>query len=171
MKKVLIFGFILLVAITAYFAYVADCWFGVVAFTYGYLLFCFVTSLSLGALWFAFFKKHALLVSGVVFSLFAANYFLPPPSERLLRSALLKIPLGSDGDRIETIVRQEYEGSGYVIPRISKEQINVLMKPDEPTRQVDRVHFSLLSQDRSNVTAISFLIEDGVVVKRSFSPD
>lgn len=161
MKKFLIILFVLLVGLVAYSAYVADQWLGVVAFTYRYLLFCIIGSVVLGAIWFGVFKKHTLLVGLGVFSLLAANYFLSPPSERLLRSAMLKIPPGTDADAIETIVKQEYQNSPYVLPRISEDR----------AAGFERVHVSLLSQEAGNCTAILFLVEDGVVVRSMFSRD
>jgi len=161
MKKLLVILFVLLVGLAAYSAYVADQWLGVVAFTYRYLLFCIIGSLVLGAIWFGVFKKHALLVGLVVFSLLAANYFVSPPSERLLRSAMLKIPPGTDADAIETTVKQEYQNSPYVLPRISEDR----------AAGFERVHVSLLSQEAGNCTAILFLVEDGVVVRSMFSRD
>lgn len=161
MIKLLVIPFVILVALVAYFAYEADQWLGVVAFTYRYLLFCVIGSLVLGAAWFGIFRKGALLVGLMVFSLLAANYFLPPPSERLLRSVMLKIPIGTDGDAIETIVKQEFKDSGYALPGISKDR----------AQHFDRVHVSLSSQEAGNSTALLFLIEDGVVVKSMFSRD
>ncbi len=161
MREFLVISFVLLVAFVAYFAYVADQWLGVVAFTYRYLLFCITASLVLSAAWFANFRKHTLQFGLVVFSLLAANFFLPPPSARLLRSAMLKTPPGTDADAIEAIVKQEYEGSAYALPSISKDR----------ARQFERVHVSLLSQKSRDCTALLFLIEDGVVVRSIFSPD
>ena len=57
MKRLFVISFLLLVALVAYFAYVADQWLGVVAFTYRYLLFCVITSLVLGSVWFSIFRE------------------------------------------------------------------------------------------------------------------
>jgi hypothetical protein len=70
---------------------------------------------------------------------------------------MLKIPPGTDVDTIERIVREEYQGSAHVFPKITKDN--------------NRVHVSLLSQQAGNCTAIVFRIEDGVVVDRMFSAD
>ena len=145
--------------------------YGVVAYSYRYLLFCILVSLVSVAQWYVVYGKRAALVGLVVFSLFAGQFFLPSPSERILRSAMLKIPLGSDASDIETIVLQAYEGSAYAPPSISREQSNVVMEPGQSARQLERVHVSLLSQDPGNCTAITFLVEDGVVVHRFFSAD
>lgn len=74
---------------------------------------------------------------------------------------MLKIPPGTNADAIEAIVKQEYQGSAYALPRISKDR----------ARNFDRVHASLLSQKVGNCSALLFLIEDGVVAKSMFSPD
>ena len=171
MKKLLLILFVLLVAVVVGASLVADAMLGVAAFTYGYLVFCLVAALVLGAGWLACFRKHALLVGLGVFSLLAINLFLPPSSERLLRSAMLKLPPGTDADAIESIVMQEYKGSAFGLPRITKERVNVSMQPDEPARELEQIHFSLSSQQPGNATSISFLIENGVVVKSYFAPD
>lgn len=171
MRKLFVILYILIVAVFACFALIADQLYGVFAYTYRYLLFCILVALVSVAQWYGVYGKRAALVGFVVFSLFAGQFFLPPPSERILRSAMLKFPLGSDASDIETIVLQAYEGSAYAPPSISREQSNVLMEPGQPARQLERVHVSLLSQDPGNCTAIIFLVEDGLVVHRFFSAD
>lgn len=161
MNKLLIGASVILLALVAYFAYVADQLLGVVAFTYRYLLFCIIASLAFCAAWFTSFRKHSIFVGLVVFSILAANFFLPPPSERILRSVMLKIPPGTDADAIERVVQEEYEGSAYLLPTIYRDH----------ARNFERVHVSLLSQKAGNCTALLFLIENGVVVKGMFSPD
>ena len=147
----------ILLAIVACLAYAFDQWLGIVAFTYRYLFFCALVGLLYWAMWFMVFKKYATLVGLGVFAILAANFLLPAPSERILRSALLRIQLGADSDAIERIVKEEYDGSGYVLPRITKEGASV--------------HVSLLSQQAGNCTAILFNTEGGVVVRRYFSAD
>ncbi len=147
----------ILLAIIAFFAYAFDQWLGIVALTYTYLLYCAIVALFYWAAWYPSLKKHAILVGLVVFAILSTNFLLPSPSERLLRAALLRIPPGTDAESIERIVKDEYDGSGYVLPRI--------------TRDDTRVHVSLLSQEAGNCTAIIFDIKDGIVVDRRFSAD
>ncbi|NNC86948.1 MAG: hypothetical protein HKN82_00650 [Akkermansiaceae bacterium] len=161
MRTLLVIPFVLLVALVAYGAYVADQWLGVVAFTYRYLLFCIIGSLALGAVWFGIFRKRALLVVLAVFSVLAVNYLLPPPSERLLRSVMLKAPPGTEATAIVDIVKRHYEDSPYAMPRISEDRGGGF----------DRVHVSLLSQEAGNSTSVIFLVENGRVARSIFSPD
>lgn len=161
MKKLRILLFVLMVALVAYATYLADHWLGVVAFTHHYLLFCMIASLGLGSAWFALSGKRAFPVGLLIFSLLAVNFFLPPPSTRLLRSAMLKIPPGTDADTIEMTVKQEYQDSAYALPRISKDRAG----------HFERVHVSLLSQEAGNCTALLFLVENGLVVRGMFVPD
>ena len=171
MKNLLLILYVVIVAVFACFALIADQLYGVVAYTYRYLLFCILVSLVSVAQWYGVYGKRAALVGFVVFSLFAGQFFLPSPSERILRSAMIKIPPGTDAGEIETIVLQAYEGSAYAPPSISREQSKVHMEPDQPARELESVHVSLSSQDPGNCTAIAFLVEDGVVVHRFFAPD
>ena len=161
MKKLLITSFVILLALVAYCAYVADQLFGVVAFSYRYLLFCIVAAALFGAVWFMSFRKNAILFGLLVFSILATNFFLPPPSERFLRSAMLKIPPGTEVDFIEKIVTEEYEGSSYLNPKIYTDFFG----------DIERVHVSLLNQGARNCTALLFLVEDGVVTKGIYSAD
>ena len=163
--------FVLVVAVVAFCAFVADSTRGVVAFTHGYLFFCLVSALVLGAAWFACFGKQAPLVGCLVFGLLAAALVLPAPSARLLRSAMLKLPPDTDAGAIEAVVKQEYAGSAYAIPRMSRKRANISMEPGEPARQLERIHFSLSSHDPSDSTSISFIIEDGAVLQGSFAAD
>lgn len=157
MKAFLIILMTVLVAIVAWLAYCLDQWLGIVAFTYQYLLFSAVAAMVFYALWFMSVRKHAILVGVAVFAILAANLLLPPPSERILRSVLLQVPAGTDAEAIERIVKEEYDGSGYVFPRI--------------TREDGRVAVSLLSQQSGNCTAIIFQTEDGMVVDSEFMAD
>ncbi|MGI9242444.1 MAG: hypothetical protein ACR2RV_16720 [Verrucomicrobiales bacterium] len=152
---------VLLVALVACAAYVADHLLGVVAYTYGYLAFCLLAALIFGAVWHACFKKAGAVFALVVFCLLAANLFLPPPSERLLRSVMLKAPPGTDASAIADIVKGQYEGSPYAMPRISEDRAGGF----------DRVHVSLLSQKSGSCTAVIFLVENGRVSRSLFSPD
>lgn len=152
---------VLLVALVASAAYVADQMFGVVAFTYRYLAFCLLAALAFGGVWHACFRKSASAVALVVFGILAANILLPPPSERLLRSAMLKTIPGTDASAIVGIVRQQYEGSSYAVPWIHEDQGGGF----------DRVHVSLLSQEAGNSTSVIFLIQDGRVARSIFSAD
>ena len=147
----------MLLAVLAYFAYALDQWLGIVAFTYPYLIFCMIAALLFWAAWFPILKKRAIVVGLAVFAVLAANFLLPPPSERLLRSVLLKIPPGTKVDSIEKFAKGEYDGSGYILPSIARED--------------SRVHVSLLSQQSGNCTALIFTAENGVVISGEFSAD
>jgi hypothetical protein len=107
--------------------------------------------------WFPVLKRRAFIVGLAVFAIFSACFLLPPPSERLLRKVLLRIPPGSYSDSIERIVEEEYSSSGYVLPQITKEDT--------------RIHVSLLSQQDGNCTAITFNTKDGVVVSGEYITD
>jgi len=157
MKTVLAILSVILLAILGCFAYGLDQWLGIVAFTYPYLLFCAVAALLYWAAWFPILKKRAFVVGLAVFAIFSANFLLPPPSERLLRSVLLRIPQGASSDSIAKIVEEEYEDSGYVPPQITKEDT--------------RIYVSLLSQQDGNCTAIIFNTKDGIVVSGAYSAD
>jgi hypothetical protein len=152
---------VLLVALVASAAYVADQMFGVVAFTDRYLAFCLLAALAFGGVWHACFRKSASAFALVVFGILAANFFLPPASERLLRSAMLKVTPGTDASAIVDIVKQQYEGSLYAMPWIHEDQAGGF----------DRVHVSLLSQKARNCTSVIFLVENGRVSRSIFSPD
>jgi hypothetical protein len=152
---------VLLVTLVALVAFIADQMFGVVAFTYGYLAFCLLAALAFGGAWHACFPKSAPAFALGVFAILAANFLLPPPSERLLRSAMLKAAPGTDASAIVDIVKQQYEGSPYAMPRIYEDKAGGF----------DRVHVSLLSQKPGNCTSVIFLIEDGKVSRSIFSPD
>jgi hypothetical protein len=161
MKSALILPFVLMAALVSYLAYAADQWLGVVAFKPGYVLFCVVAALLFCAAWFACFRKHSILVGAVVFGILAANLFLPAPSERLLREVMLKVPPGTDAGSVEEIVKEEYAGSDYPLPLITRDR----------AAEMNRVHVSLSSQEAGNSTSLLFLIDKGTVVRRMFIRD
>lgn len=161
MRMLFLIPLMLLITLVAFAAYVADQMLGVVAFTYGYLAFCLLAALAFGGIWHACFRKSALVFALVVFGLLGANFFLPPPSERLLRSAMLKATPGTDASAIVDIVKQQYENSPYAMPWIHEDQAGGF----------DRVHVSLLPQKARNCTSVIFLIENGRVSRSIFSPD
>lgn len=152
---------VLLVALIAFVAYIADRVYGVVAFRYGYFSFCVVAALAFGAAWRACFPKSGAAFALGVFAILAANFLIPAPSERLLRSAMLKASPGTDASAIADIVRQQYEGSPYAMPRIYADTAGGF----------DRVNVSLLSQKERNCTSVCFLIENGKVTRSYFHPD
>lgn len=152
---------VLLVTLVATVAYLADQMLGVVAFTYGYLGFCVLAALAFGAVWHACFPKSSPVFALAVFGILAANLLLPPPSERLLRSAMLKAAPGTDASAIVDIVKQQYEDSPYEMPWIHEDKAGGF----------DRVHVSLLSQKAGNCTSVIFLVENGKVSRSIFSPD
>ena len=147
----------ILLAILDIFAYGLDQWLGIMALTYPYLLFCAIIALLYWAMWIPILRKRALVVGLAVFAILSVNLLLPPPSERILRSVLLRIPSGTRSDAIEEIVRHEYDGSGYVLPQITKEN--------------NRVHVSLLSQQSGNCTALIIRTHDGIIVSSEYSAD
>jgi hypothetical protein len=161
MRKFLSIPFVLSLALVAFSAYVADQLFGVVAFTFGYLVFCLLAAAAFGGMWRVCFKKTGLAAALVVFGVLATNFFLPPPSERLLRSAMLKAPPGTDATAIVDIVKQQYEGSPYAMPMVWESRAG----------GIDQVHVSLLSQKAKSCTAVIFLVENGRVSKRIYSGD
>lgn len=148
---------VILLAVLCFFAYGLDQWLGIVACTWPYLLFCTISALLFWGAWFPILRKHSLVVGLAVFSILSANFLLPPPSERILRSVLLKIHPGTSSDSIQAIVEQEYEGSGYPLPRI--------------TREDSRIHVSLLSQEPGNCTALILNTKDGAVISSEYSAD
>ena len=152
---------LLLVALVTSAAYVADQVLGIVAYTYGYLAFSLLAALLVGGVWRACFRKSATVIALVVFGILVANFLLPPPSERLLRSAMLEAPPGTDASVIVDIVRQQYKDSPYAMPWIHEDQGG----------GYDRVHVSLLSQKAKNCTSVIFLVENGRVSRSIFSPD
>ena len=105
MKVLLLIPLLLLAAIVASVAYVADQMFGVVAFTYRYLAFCMIAALALGGIWHACFRKFASAFTLAVFVILASNFIIPPPSERLLRAAMIKTHPGTDASPIVGIVK------------------------------------------------------------------
>ena len=160
-RKLFSIPLVLLVALVAFAAYVADHLLGIVAFTYGYLAFCLLAALVFGGVWHACFRKSGPAFALAVFSVLAANFLFPPPSERLLRSAMLNVPLGTDATAIVDVVKQQYEDSPYAMPRISEDRAGGF----------DRVHVSLLSQKARSCTSVIFLVENGRVSRSIFSPD
>ena len=152
---------VLLVTLVAFAAYVADQMFGVVAFTYGYFAFCLIAALAFAGAWHACFRKSASVFALIVFGILAANFILPPPSERLLRSAMIQTQPGTDASAIVDIVKQQYEDSPYAMPWIHEDQAGGF----------ERVHVSLLSQKDRSCTSVIFLIEDGRVSRGIFSAD
>jgi len=161
MKMLFSIPLVLLVTLVAFVAYIADQMLGVVAFTYGYLAFCLVAALAFGGAWHACFKKSGAVFALVVFAVLAANLVLPPPSDRLLRSVMLKAPPGTDASAIVDIVKQQYEDSPYEMPMISEDRMGGF----------DRVHVSLLSQKSRSCTSVIFLVENGRVSRSIFSAD
>ena len=161
MKNLLSIPFGLSLAFVAFAVYVADQMFGVVAFTFGYIVFCILAALAFGVTWHVCFRRSGLVTALVVFGVLATNFFLPPPSERVLRSVMLKAPSGTDASAIVDIVKQHYEGSPYEMPWIHEDRAGGF----------DRVHVSLLSQKARNCTSVIFLVQNGRVSRSIFSAD
>jgi hypothetical protein len=161
MKKLLSIPILLFAVFLAFVAYVADHLFGVVAFTYGYLMFCILTALAFGGVWHVCFRTSGAAFGVVVFGILAVNLFLAPSSERLLRSAMLATPPGTEASAIVDIVMQQYENSPYAMPWIHEDRAGGF----------DRIHVSLLSQKAKSCTSVIFLVENGRVSRSIFSPD
>ena len=140
-----------------YLAYMMDQWVGVMAFTLPYLLFCLVAAAITAGCWIPLLNKRAYVVALVAFSLLAVNLLLPPPSERILRSASLRLVPGTDADTIQQVLKEEYDGSAYSMPSITEEP--------------DRVFVSLLNHEPGNCTALIIHLEEGVVVGCEYSAD
>lgn len=161
MKTLSSIPLVLLPVFIAFAAYIADHLLGVVAYTYNFLAFCLLAALAFGGVWHARFRKSGPAFALVVFGILAANLFLTPPSERLLRSAMLKAPPGTDASAIVDIVKKQYEESSYAMPWIHEDRAGGF----------DRVHVSLLSQKAKSCTSVIFLVENGRVSRSIFSPD
>ena len=161
MKKLSSISLVLLAVLVAFAALMADHLLGVVAFTYGYLAFCLLAALAFGGAWRACRGNSGSMFALVVFGVLAANFVLPPPSDRLLRAVMLKAPPGTDASAIVDIVKQQYEDSPYAMPWIHEDRAGGF----------DRVHVSLLSQKARSCTSVIFLVENGRVSRSIFSPD
>lgn len=161
MKKLSSIPLVFLAALVALAAYMADQLLGVVAYTYGYLTFCLIAALAFGGVWRACQGTFGSVFALVVFGVLAANRVLPPPSERLLRSVMLKAPTGADASTIIEIVKEQYGGSPYAMPWIHEDRAGGF----------DRVHVSLLPQKARSCTSVIFLVKNGRVSRSIFSPD
>lgn len=161
MKNWLLLPFAVCVSLVIALVYLLDQWLGIVAYRLYYFVFCSIVALMFSTVWFVAFKKRSVLAGVIIFLVCASQFILPPSSGRLLRSAMLKVPVGTDADAIERVVREEYQGSRYALPRIYKDRAGNNM----------RVHVSLLSQKAGSCTSLLFIVEDGAVVRSIFSPD
>ena len=157
MKILLTIISIALLGMLSYLVWGFDQWLGIVAYTLPYLLFCVATGLLFWGAWLPVLQKRAVIVGSLVFAMLAVNFVLPPPSERILRSVLLRVTPGTNVDAVEGIVEDAYDGSSYKLPQI--------------THEPDRIHVSLLSQEAGNCTALIIHTNDGVVVSSSYSAD
>ena len=145
------------VALLLFFVYGLDDWLGILAFQYRYLGFCLVIAGLAAAAWLAKSKKSSLVAGLAVFALLVSPIFTTEPSSRILRKVLIDVQAGMDGDDVEEIVRSAYRESGYVMPRIQRDD--------------KRIHVSLLTQAPGDCTAAIFYLADGVVVGDEFSAD
>ncbi|MEY3395847.1 MAG: hypothetical protein RL346_2084 [Verrucomicrobiota bacterium] len=157
MKTFLAVISVILLAIIGYFVYALDQWLGIAAFTLNYLLFCAIAAMAYGAAWYPVLRERTLIVGLAVFTILSANLLLPPPSERILRSVLLQIPPVTPSGSVEGIVSEAYDGSGYALPQIDRDD--------------NRIHVSLLSQRSGNCTSLIFRTRDGVVVSGEYIAD
>ncbi len=157
MKILSTFVLVLGLMVTTWFIYTLDHWLGLVAYSTRYLLFCGLFGLMVHTSWACAFRKPARWPGILAFLVLVSVMVYPPPSERILRTVMVKVRPGTSVHAIERIVKEHYEGSRFVIPQI--------------TREDTRVHVSLINQQPGNCSAVTFMIEDGVVVRRSFSAD
>lgn len=146
-----------LAAVVAYFAYMFDGWLGLVAYTYGYAAFSIAIGILAGAIASGVVGHHGVWTGLFSFACVASLLFLPPPSERILRSVLLRAEPGTAVSELEAMIEAAYADSGYVAPRVQFED--------------GRAWVGLYEQEPGNATAIFFGIEDGVIVSGHFSAD
>ena len=66
-----------------------------------------------------------------------------------------------ESEKAHEEAKEQYEDSPYAMPIVSEDRAGGF----------DRVHVSLLSQKARSCTSVIFLIEDGRVSRRIFSPD
>ena len=148
---------IVLLGIFSYLAYGFDQWVGMMAYTLPYLIFCLIAAAVIGAAWIPLLNKRAYVAGLVAFAALSVHLLLPPPSERILRSALMQMPAGTSADSIEGIVQEAYKGSPYSLPEI--------------TRETNRIHVSLIHQEPGNCTSLTIHLKDGRVVGSEYVPD
>ena len=140
---------------------VMDMVFGCLAYAPLYFAICLTASAAIFVFWFPISRKTAAINGAIAFLVLLIPLVSPAPSERLLRSAMLGLEKGASSELIEPMVQKKYQDRRYVLPEIMREQ--------EGGRE--RVVVSLISQEPGNCTAIVFLVEDGKIVHRFFSPD
>lgn len=145
----------------AFMTWMLDRWLGIAAEQIYFLAFSLCVGVGFAALWRMSIRRGALPAGVLAFAVLASQLLLPPPSERLLRKAMLSVPLGAEVSAIEGAVEKAFEGRPYPLPDISRQYAG----GDE------RVHVSLLSQRNGNCTAIVFWARAGLVVQRTYSPD
>lgn len=148
-------GGLLLFVVVVVFA--LDDWVGLLAFKLQYGTFCLVTASVIAGLWLPHSRRSASCACLATLLLLMSPYLYDTPSSRILRKLLIDVKPGTPGDDIENRVRLAYQGSGYVLPQI--------------TRDPDRVYVSLLSQSPGNCTAAIFYLAEGVVIRDEFSAD
>ena len=140
-----------------YLAYMMDQWVGVMAFTWQYLVFCLVVAMIVGATWIPLLNKLACIAVVVAFALLAVNLLLPPPSERILRSASIRLAPGDSAESIHQVLQEAYDGSDYGLPTITEEP--------------DRIFVSLISQEPGNCTALIIHLKDDMMVSSEYLAD
>lgn len=157
MNKLLLLLNASMLLFVAWMTNLLDHWLGIVAFEGQFLLFSIVAAVIFGLIWYSIAKKHALAFAIVAFLLFSINFALPAPSERVLRSAQLKLQPGVAAQRIESTIAEAYQDTPYGMPRISWTDSRVLI--------------SLSSQEAGNCTAILLQVKNGVIERSEFSAD
>ena len=141
--------------------YLFDQWIGIVAHSFYYLFYCSIVAMLFALIWSIVTTKKTWLAGLVALAVLVSPMMFPASSARLLRAAMLKLPPGTDADAIEGVVEDTYENSRYVLPKIYRDRAG----------GKERVHVSLLSQKAGDCTALIFILEDGVVARRIYSPD
>lgn len=139
--------------------YALDDWLGLLAYKTHYLAFCGLFSLAVFAIVRLAARRQAVPVAAglIALALLITPYLIGTPSSRILRAVLIDVQPGMVDEYVEALVVSAYQDSGYAMPII--------------TRETDRMLVSLQSQRVGDVTSAIFLLDNGVVVSDSFSPD
>ena len=148
---------VVLLSLVTYLAYGFDQWIGMMAYTWAYLLFCVIAAIVIGAAWMPLLNKRAGIAALVAFATLAVHLVMPPPSERILRSALFEMPVGTSAQSIQGIVQKQYDGSQYKMPQISRDE--------------ERIYVSLINQEPGNCTGLTIHLRDEKVIRTEYMAD
>lgn len=157
MKIILAILSLYFLGLFSYATYALDSWMGLLAYFWEYCLLAFIISCLYVISWKPQLKKYSYATGVLVFSLLLLIPFYSKPSERILRSVLLKVNNGHTVQDIQNIVKHEYEESPYVMPQmfIGKTKVSI----------------SLMSQEPGNCTSVMFKLKDGKVIESCFWAD